>query len=97
MEKTQESFSLKDDVLAAIVVFLVAVPLCLGIALASNAPMFAGLIAGILGGLVCASASKSQLGVSGPAAGLAVIVADGIGALGFESFYWQLLSQEFCK
>ena len=86
MEKTQESFSLKDDVLAAIVVFLVAVPLCLGIALASNAPMFAGLIAGILGGLVCASASKSQLGVSGPAAGLAVIVADGIGALGFESF-----------
>ena len=86
MEKLQESFSLKDDALAAVVVFLVAVPLCLGIALASNAPMFAGLIAGILGGLVCATASKSQLGVSGPAAGLAVIVADGIGVLGFEDF-----------
>jgi MFS superfamily sulfate permease-like transporter len=78
---------LKDDLPASIVVFFVALPLCLGIALASGAPLFAGIIAGILGGIVVGSASGSALGVSGPAAGLAVIVLGAIGTLGsWEAF-----------
>ena len=75
-----------DDLRAGIVVFLVALPLCLGIALASGAPLFSGLIAGISGGLVVTVISRSRLGVSGPAAGLAVMVAAGIEALGFEAY-----------
>jgi len=74
--------SIKQDLPASIVVFFVAVPLCLGIALASGAPLFAGIIAGIVGGIVVGMASGSPLGVSGPAAGLAVIVLDAIGSLG---------------
>jgi MFS superfamily sulfate permease-like transporter len=78
---------LKDDIPASIVVFLVAMPLCLGIALASGAPLYAGLISGIIGGLVVGSISGSPLGVSGPAAGLAVIVLNAITDLGgFEIF-----------
>ena len=73
---------LKTDLPAGLVVFLVAVPLCLGIALASGAPLFSGIIAGIVGGIVVSLISKSNIGVSGPAAGLAVIVADGIRTLG---------------
>ena len=73
---------LKSDLPASIVVFFVAVPLCLGIALASGAPLFAGVIAGIIGGIVVGIASGSPLGVSGPAAGLAVIVLTSIAALG---------------
>lgn len=73
---------LKNDLPASIVVFFVAVPLCLGIALASGAPLFAGIIAGIVGGIVVAIASGSSLGVSGPAAGLAVIVLTSITTLG---------------
>jgi MFS superfamily sulfate permease-like transporter len=61
---------------------LVALPLCLGIALASGAPLISGLIAGIVGGIVVGTLSGSQLGVSGPAAGLAVIVLTAIGDLG---------------
>ena len=74
--------NLKYDVPASIVVFLVAVPLCLGIALASGAPLFSGIIAGIVGGIVVGALSGSQLGVSGPAAGLAVIVLTAIQDLG---------------
>jgi len=70
--------NLSWDIPASIVVFLVALPLCLGIALASGAPPIAGLIAGVIGGLVVGSLSGSSLGVSGPAAGLAVIVYNGI-------------------
>lgn len=78
---------LGSDFPASLVVFLVAVPLCLGIALASGAPLFSGIIAGIVGGIVVALISKSQLGVSGPAAGLAVIVLTAIGDMGsFENF-----------
>ncbi len=77
---------LKDDLLAGVVVFLVALPLCLGIALASDAPLFAGIIAGVVGGIVVTLVSGSSLGVSGPAAGLAVIVAGAIGKLGYEAF-----------
>ncbi|MDZ4702871.1 MAG: SulP family inorganic anion transporter [Saprospiraceae bacterium] len=73
---------LKHDLPASIVVFFVALPLCLGIALASGAPLFAGIIAGIIGGIVVGVASGSPLGVSGPAAGLAVIVLTSIAALG---------------
>jgi len=78
--------NLRYDVPAGIAVFLVAVPLCLGIALASGAPLFSGLIAGIIGGLVVPLFSRSALGVSGPAAGLAVIVLTAIQDLGFETF-----------
>ena len=74
------------DAPASLVVFLVALPLCLGIALASVAEPIAGLIAGIIGGLIVAPISGSHVGVSGPAAGLAVIVYDGIQEVGFEAF-----------
>ena len=79
---------IKNDLPASIVVFFVAVPLCLGIALASGAPLFAGIIAGIVGGIVVGIASGSPLGVSGPAAGLAVIVLTSIATLGgsYEAF-----------
>ena len=68
----------RKDIPAAIVVFLVALPLCLGIALASKAPPLSGIIAGIAGGIVVTVISGSSLGVSGPAAGLVTIVAGGI-------------------
>lgn len=78
---------LKADIPASIVVFFVAIPLCLGIALASGAPLFSGLIAGIIGGIVVGSLSGSEIGVSGPAAGLAAIVLVAIGNLGgFQNF-----------
>lgn len=84
---TRQLASLRQDIPAGIVVFFVAVPLCLGIALASGAPLFSGLIAGIVGGLVVGTLSGSPLGVSGPAAGLAVIVMQAIQDLGsFEAF-----------
>jgi MFS superfamily sulfate permease-like transporter len=74
--------SFNKDLPAGLVVFLVAVPLCLGIALASGAPLFSGIIAGMVGGIIVGSLSGSNIGVSGPAAGLAVIVADAIVQLG---------------
>ena len=78
---------LKDDFPAGVVVFLVALPLCLGVALASGAPLFSGLIAGMVGGLVISWLSGSQLSVSGPAAGLTVIVFNAIETLGsFQGF-----------
>lgn len=78
---------LKHDIPASIVVFFVALPLCLGIALASGAPLFSGIIAGIVGGIIVGAASGSALGVSGPAAGLAVIVLMAIEKLGsWETF-----------
>lgn len=73
--KSKINFStLKNDLPAGLVVFLVALPLCLGIALASGAPLFAGVIAGVVGGIVVGIVSGSPLGVSGPAAGLTTIV-----------------------
>lgn len=72
----------RDDIPASLVVFLVALPLCLGIALASGAPLLSGLIAGIVGGLVVGAVSGSPLMVSGPAAGLTAIVLAGINASG---------------
>ncbi len=73
---------IKNDLPSGLVVFLVALPLCLGIALASGAPLFSGIIAGIVGGTVIALASGSSLSVSGPAAGLTVIVYNAIADLG---------------
>ncbi|MBK3517876.1 SulP family inorganic anion transporter [Carboxylicivirga marina] len=90
--------NLKHDVPASIVVFLVAVPLCLGIALASGAPLFSGVIAGIIGGIVVGAISGSQLGVSGPAAGLAVIVLSAISELGsFEIFLTAVVISGFIQ
>jgi MFS superfamily sulfate permease-like transporter len=71
-----------SDIPAAIVVFLVALPLCIGIAIASDATPFAGIIAGVIGGVVVGLLSGSSLSVSGPAAGLAAIVASAIHDLG---------------
>ncbi len=73
---------LKYDLPAGVSVFLVALPLCLGIALASGAPLYAGLLSGIIGGIVVSLISGSQLAVSGPAAGLTTLVAASIISLG---------------
>lgn len=73
---------LKYDLPAGLSVFLVALPLCLGIALASGAPLYAGLLSGIIGGIVVSLVSGSQLAVSGPAAGLTTVVAAGILSMG---------------
>jgi MFS superfamily sulfate permease-like transporter len=78
---------IKSDFPAGLVVFLVALPLCLGVALASGAPLISGVIAGVIGGIVVGALSGSQLGVSGPAAGLTVIVLNAIIEIGaFDSF-----------
>ncbi|HVG16946.1 MAG TPA: SulP family inorganic anion transporter [Chitinophagaceae bacterium] len=74
--------NLKSDLPSGLVVFLVALPLCLGIAIASGATPFSGIIAGVIGGLVVGSLSNSPLSVSGPAAGLATLVAGAIISIG---------------
>jgi MFS superfamily sulfate permease-like transporter len=86
-----ENFSplrnLHADFPAGVVVFLVALPLCLGVALASGAPLFSGIIAGMVGGIVIGTLGSSALSVSGPAAGLTTIVLASIASLGsFETF-----------
>jgi carbonic anhydrase len=88
MVKNKHLFShIANDLPASIVVFLVALPLCLGIAIASDAPPISGIIAGIVGGVVVGIISKSNLSVSGPAAGLTAIVASAIATLqSFEVF-----------
>jgi carbonic anhydrase/SulP family sulfate permease len=79
--------ALSADMRAGLVVFLVALPLCLGIALASGAPLMSGLLAGIVGGIVVGVVSGSHTSISGPAAGLTAVVAAQIAALGsFETF-----------
>lgn len=91
-KKTAVFSNIKGDLSAGLVVFLIAVPLCLGIALASGAPLFSGMIAGIVGGLVVGFFSGSHLSVSGPAAGLTAIVLSAITTLGnFESFLLAVL------
>jgi MFS superfamily sulfate permease-like transporter len=77
---------IKTDLMSGLVVFLVALPLCLGIAVASGAPPFAGIITGIIGGIVIGSLSGSHVSVAGPAAGLIAIVVAAISDLGFETF-----------
>ncbi|MGJ0485926.1 MAG: bifunctional SulP family inorganic anion transporter/carbonic anhydrase [Methylomicrobium sp.] len=80
------SKNLKDDISAGIAVFLVAVPLSLGIAMAAGAPPLSGLITGIIGGLLVSQMSGSTLGISGTAAGLTVIILSAIQQLGFNAF-----------
>lgn len=83
---------IKNDLPSSIVVFLVALPLCLGVALASGAPLLSGVIAGIIGGIVVGSISNSHTSVSGPAAGLAAVVLASITQLGnFEVFLMAVL------
>ncbi|PSK95081.1 SulP family inorganic anion transporter [Taibaiella chishuiensis] len=88
MSKEKSFFAnAKSDLTAGLIVFLIALPLCLGIAQASNAPPLAGIIAGVIGGIVIGFFSKSQLSVSGPAAGLVAIVIGALEKLGaFEIF-----------
>lgn len=84
--------NLKYDFPASIVVFLVALPLCLGVALASGAPLLSGLISGIIGGVVVGLLSSSHTSVSGPAAGLTAVVLSSISQLGsFEIFLSSLV------
>jgi MFS superfamily sulfate permease-like transporter len=80
--KTPLFSNVKGDFASGLVVFLIAVPLCLGIALASGAPLFSGIVSGIIGGIIVGFLSGSQLSVSGPAAGLTAIVLAGITDLG---------------
>ncbi len=87
MKKKNPVFStLNRDIPSSIVVLFVALPLCLGIALASGAPLFSGLIAGVVGGILVGAISKSAHGVSGPAAGLAVIILTALSTTPFETF-----------
>src|SRR6478609_9529711 len=88
IQKSKKYLSfLRNDVSSSIVVFLVALPLCLGIALGSGAPLFSGIIGGVVGGIVVGILSGSQLSIAGPAAGLIAIVAVAIGRLpAFEAF-----------
>ena len=89
-----------QDLLASVVVFLVALPLCLGVAIASGAPPALGLVTGIIGGIVVGSLAGSQLQVSGPAAGLAVLCYQLVdehglimmGVVGLMAGAWQLLA-----
>src|SRR3954469_17983317 len=74
--------TLFEDLSAGLVVFLVALPLCVGISLASNAPLFSGILSGIIGGIVAGMLSGSHTSVSGPAAGLTAVVAVQIATLG---------------
>lgn len=76
----------KSDLLAGMVVFLVALPLCLGIAVASGAPPFAGIICGVIAGIVVGALSGSNVSVAGPAAGLIAILLAAITDLGYETF-----------
>jgi hypothetical protein len=81
-----ETKHFKHDILSGMVVFLVALPLCLGIAVASGADPFAGIITGVVGGIVVGFLSSSHVSVSGPAAGLIAIILAAVTKLGYEPF-----------
>ena len=84
--------NMKFDFIAAIVVFLVAIPLCLGIALASGAPLISGIISGVIGGIIVGGLSGSAVSISGPAAGMAAVVLAAVAQLGdFNVFLLALL------
>ena len=90
--------NLKSDFASGLVVFLVALPLCLGIAMASGAPLFSGIISGIIGGIVVGFLSKSHLSVSGPAAGLTAIILTAITDFGaFDIFLTAVLIAGFIQ
>jgi len=91
-KKTNLFANFNSDFASGLVVFLVALPLCLGIALASGAPLFSGIISGVIGGIVVGLLSKSHISVSGPAAGLTAIVLVAITDLGaFDVFLTAVL------
>lgn len=79
--------SLKKDFLASVIVFLVAMPLAIGISIACGLPIYCGIISGIIGGIIVGSLSGNSLQVSGPAAGLILIVVDIIHTLGIEKLF----------
>ncbi|MGK0638864.1 SulP family inorganic anion transporter [Schleiferia thermophila] len=84
--------ALKADISASIVVFFVALPICLGIAMASGVPLMSGILSGVVGGVLVGLLSDSKVGVSGPAAGLVAIILSGVASLGsFESFLISVL------
>src|SRR3954453_6902394 len=88
----QATPTLTYDLRAGLVVFLFALPLCLGVALASDAPLFSGVLAGIVGGILVGVLSGSHASVSGPAAGLTAVVAAQVASLGsFEAFLMALV------
>lgn len=88
MNNTHIFTKLKTSFAPGLVVFLVALPLCLGIALASGAPPISGIISGIIGGIVVGFLSNSNISVTGPAAGLSAIILSAITDLGsFQLFY----------
>ena len=87
----------KKDFSASVVVFLVALPLCLGVALASGAPAFSGIVSGIIGGIVVGFLSQSQTSVSGPAAGLAAVVLSAIVSLGSFDLFLTALKLKIFK
>ncbi len=86
---TNNSFfkEIRNDLPAGLVVFFVSVPMCLGVALASGAPLLSGLVAGVVGGILCGFLSRSPLSVAGPAAGLSAVVLYSIAELGSFSFF----------
>lgn len=92
MIHTKHLAGIKKDAIASLVVFLVAIPLCLGIALASGASFFSGIITGIIGGIVVGILSDSQVSVSGPAAGMIAVVLSSVAVLGsYQSFLLALV------
>lgn len=92
MTKISLPQTITSDLISALVVFLVALPLCLGIALASNAPLFSGILAGIVGGIVVGILSGSNTSVTGPAAGLTAVVAAKLQTLGsFEALLMAII------
>ena len=91
-QQSNQDSVLKSDFTSSIVLFLVALPLCLGIAVASDAPLMSGVIAGIFGGIFISSLTKSPLAIAGPAAGMSIIVANGIYDLGpYENFLFAVV------
>lgn len=97
MKKTGFFSNIKNDAISGIIVFLIALPLCLGIAQASQAPLFSGLVAGIIGGIIIGALSGSQLSVAGPAAGLILIVVGAIEGLGWEVFLCAIMVAGFIQ
>lgn len=87
------------DLLSGVVVFLVALPLCLGIALASGAPILSGIIAGIVGGIIVGLLSGSHISVAGPAAGLTAVILVQLEQLGgnYAAFLWCIVLLVFYR
>ena len=78
---------IKKDILASIIVFLIALPLAIGISIACGLPIYSGIVAGIIGGIFVGTFSGNSLQVSGPAAGLILIIVDIIHQLGVEKLF----------